>query len=661
MSWADPARWTTDAVARRKAQAAARQRAYKKRHPAATGTRTRPFVGVDGEGAGVDREGRQALRLLRCGERELWFGGARLGTADCLEFLLRTPADALPVGYYSSYDATMILRDLPQHRVERLLAPAEFGPGKSRYTYWRDFAIEWRPKQYFRVARRIDPDRYGVVPGSARTVHEVSGFFRHSFLEALRAWGVGTPHQLDRIGAGKERRGGAALDPDDRAYCELECDLLAELMERFRAACREMQLIPTAWRGAGYLAALLHKRHGTPRREDLPERAPAFSELVNHAFFAGRFELLKIGHVAGPIYEADLNSTYAAMLPRLPCPRHTIWRPMRRLEKYLGKGGHYVAEITFDHPQSETPLCNLPVRHRGRLLFPRQAGGVYWGAELDAACRAGTVVTDYFRGWRAEQCCDCHPYRWVHDLYAERVRLGADTRGYPLKLALAALYGKLCQREGSAPYRDIVSAGLVTALVRGILIDAYANSRESVVMIASDAIYSTVPLPLDYGTGLGQWELVEREDIFTVQPGLYWSSSSAHRPRTRGIPYSRIIDRRGDFEAAWRGWLANPDGRPPQIPIVIPEFVGFRLAMERGDFLSAGSWKGETHRVGFGWTSKRARDFRICEGHVATSPLRGSPGLVSEPYDPAELTEFAERQRIEETAPDFLPWGNTGE
>ena len=35
----------------------------------------RPFIGIDGEGCGKDRYGRQHYRLLRAGERELFKAG----------------------------------------------------------------------------------------------------------------------------------------------------------------------------------------------------------------------------------------------------------------------------------------------------------------------------------------------------------------------------------------------------------------------------------------------------------------------------------------------------------------------------------------------------------------------------------------------------------
>jgi hypothetical protein len=94
----------------------------------------------------------------------------------------------------------------------------------------------------------------------------------------------------------------------------------------------------------------------------------------------------------------------------------------------------------------------------------------------------------------------------VPELYETRKQLGSNTRGYPLKLCLNSLYGKMAQRSGRGPYHDAVAAGLVTAMARARLVEAVGHNPEAVVMIATDAVYSTEPLPLDIGDGLGQWE-----------------------------------------------------------------------------------------------------------------------------------------------------------
>lgn len=668
MSWADPSKWTEEAVEARRVAKNTRNARYASKHKGVRRQqRTKPFVGVNGLAAGTDDRGRAVYRLFRVGDSELFLRGLPLETEDIFEHILAAPRDAILVGYHFTYDATLIVRDLSRERVSRLLqgpqedARQDASEHVSPYTWWRDYAVDWKPGSYFRVAR-LERDRFRVVPGTARTVNEVSGYFRQTFYETLVKFGVGSERERLFVADMKEAEHAfSEIGQPERDYCETDCQLLADVMEGLRSDCVASDILPQQWRGPGYLAAILHKRHDTPRRDDLPVRSADLDLMALQAYMGGRFEAVRIGEIAETVREADLNSTYAAVLPTLPCSLHTTWTRIRNFDKELANDdGQFCARVVFDHSR-EVRLCSLPVRVKGRLLWPRRGGGSYYAVELRAALRAGAAIHQYHGGYKATRHCDCVPYDWVRDIYARRVELGSDTRGYPLKIALAALYGKFVQRLGSAPWRDYIAAGLTTATVRAWLIDAYRERMDDVVMIASDAIYSTGdPLPLSYGNGLGQWEPIDRFSLFVVQPGLYWSPGFA--AKTRGIPRSAVIDKADQFEGAWRNWLrTGGEGRVPYVPVTTPMFTGHRQALAMGDMRHAGKWRLQTARVSFAWNSKRGRRALVQGDSVITRPLRGSFDMVSELYDPDALTEFQRRALEDEAAPDFVPWGNQGE
>ena len=71
-------------------------------------------------------------------------------------------------------------------------------------------------------------------------------------------------------------------------------------------------------------------------------------------------------------------------------------------------------------------------------------------------------------------------------------------------------------------------------------------------MLATDAVYSTRPLSLDVGEGLGQWEAKVWRDLFVVQPGVYCSPSELEKSlKSRGAPRSVIGDAIPRFVMAW--------------------------------------------------------------------------------------------------------------
>src|SRR5690242_18808454 len=138
----------------------------------------------------------------------------------------------------------------------------------------------------------------------------------------------------------------------------------------------------------------------------------------------------------------------------------------------------------------------------------------------------------------------------VRDVYERRQALDRESpgAGTPLKLAGAALWGKLAQRAGKAPWHDTIDAGLVCAITRAALNDAIALDPGAVLMVATDALYTTRPLPLDVGEGLGQWKETVLPDLFIVKPGVYWSPSNLEASlKTQGTEQSIIGAAAPDF------------------------------------------------------------------------------------------------------------------
>ena len=679
-----------------------------------------PFMSVDGEGGGTDRLGRQHYQLMMAagatGERHMTHRDSKpLSVIDCLEFLLSLPAQPILVSFYFGYDVTQILRGIGRiPTLRRILDPpqSEYGP---RSTYWGDYAITYQQGQYFRVARL---DRRGpkpaVIKGSTRTVYDAFGFFQCSFVKAINDWKIGSDAERAIIDKNKKLRNEfSELTEEIIDYCELECRLLAMLMTALREVCTEAGISPKQWSGAGWLATALFEKHGIPKRpltakeaaaeaarkpgKNLksaprrPPRDPEFERAANFAYYGGHFEVSRIGAIGGPVYEYDINSAYPAAMPELPCPLHTRWQHRPRA-RHLPKDGIYLAKITFTHPDG--PWCGLPFRHNGGLFWPFDGTGWYWSCEIDATRRClGTKIIRVYDLWIAQRCCDCRLYDWVPALYEERRRIGSKTRGYPLKIGSAALSGKHAQRSGRGPYHDAVAAGLITATTRASLIEAVGHDPKAVAMLATDAVFSTRPLPLDIGDGLGQWEAKPLwPDFFIAQPGVYWSplklefnnmvSGQPEAVKSRGVPRSVIGRAAPLFQQRFNEWIAELrqpgaiqnmlDDRQqiPSVPVAIRIFQGCRLALARNRPWQAGRWKDETREMSFEWCSKRdAMRIRLENDCLVTFPvLLSSPFEESEGYKPADFDrpikiagdgsefETIDERVLLEAQPDFTPW-----
>ena len=639
----------------------------------------KPFVGCDGEGCGVDELGRQNYMLFRMGSREL-YTGQRLTSEQCLDFICNEPGGTILVGFAFGYDVTMILRDLPASQQKRLFDPIDFSPGHSRYTWYKNFDIEYLPKNYLKVRRvnvvRNDDgsERRGPVKGSQRVIYETFGFFQKSFLKVLKEFSIATEDALKIIATNKDARADfSEMTPEVRGYCALECEYLARLMETLRGYCDDADIHPRTWSGAGKLAAALHAKHGTPKSKEALANVPIEVEaMANMAYYGGRFEITRVGKIKGPIYEYDIKSAYPAAMPRLPCLIHGEWQSFER-DQLPKPGSVYVANVSFRQsvaPDEETgALGGLPIRSKeGHLYWPLQGSGTYWNCEIDSARRLGAKITVH-NGWSFSTSCHCTPFDWVEELFDYRMAIGGSGPGYPIKLGLNSLYGKLAQRKGNGQFANMIWAGLITAMTRAKLNDAIATNPRRIVMVAADAVYSLDPLPdLELGNWLGAWEREELAELFIVQPGLYWDPTKRKR-KSRGLS-GRFFEEDGRteaFESAWETFRQSENSALdtifPAVTVPVPGFIGLKLAVSRGKPETAGRWISDTRSISFDYRNKRVSHIWD-DGAIITKPKAGGRTVLSIPHRDflaAGGNEFWEASRlVMDEQPDYIdlsiPW-----
>lgn len=607
----------------------------------------RAFVGCDGEGCGTDALGRQLYTLFRMGERELFRDGAHLGTEELLDFICDEPGGTILVGFAFGYDVTMILRDLPAKQAAKLFEKKEFGPGLSRYVWFKNFNIEYLSRQYFKVCRvEIERGEDGtekrkVIKGSTRIIYETFGFFQKSFVKVIEEFDIGTREQRDSIAADKARRSSfTEISDKERSYCFLECVFLAELMEKLREYCTAAGIIPRTWNGAGKLAGALHRLHETPTRADVNAvLPPGLSDFANMAYYGGRFEISRTGAIKERVYEYDIRSAYPAPMRDLPCLLHGEWIEVdsRGITAFArdNPNGFFVAACSYKASGAEH-FGGLPCRSReGHLYWPLQGAGIYWSCEIASAKRLGFDIR-FKSGWIYKKHCECRPFDWVEALYEYRKSIGGAGPGYPIKLGINSLYGLLAQRVGAGKFTNMIWAGLITAMTRARLNDAIALDPGNIVMVATDAVYSLRPLSLPVNDRLGGWERTDLDGLFIVQPGLYWCPA-LRKKKSRGLS-GKFFEGRGlteKFEREWKYYHAKENSKIlsdfPNVSVPVPGFIGLKLALARGKPELAGSWVSDSRLISFDYRNKRQCHSWINE-HIITKPKLGHPGLASLPH-----------------------------
>lgn len=495
-------------------------------------TKSRRWIGVDGEGVGRDPH---RYVLLACSEGDYVEDRNGLSTVDCLEFLLDLGTrDARVCGYYLSYDWTKILEDLTltaegRTGIHNLFRPELRVRGQhfERVKY-KGYELHWLAgAMWIRDATR------------KVTVWDLGKYYQGPFCSVddrgkpagcLVDWNI-RPDVQAEIAAMKKRRSVFTWKDIKRVrqYCFSECEALAEFATAVEQAHTDADLTPRGWFGPGSTAGVLLKRHSIDeRRGILP---PRMLEPVAIAFAGGRAEISRNGYVRGPIHGYDISSAYPYHASRLPCLEHGRWERVTR-ERALGGRGVVHALVhghIHDCPGSWGPLPvraqGLPKLTDGSIIFPRGGASGWWWREEWLTARRGWKGLKFDHAYVLRKECDCQPFSFIPALFDHRRAVGKETgEGKVLKLALNSLYGKLAQTIGKAQYASRVWAGMITSGTRAQVLELMLRhkSLDNVLMIATDGLFSTEQHEVDKQIVLGGWEHKEHDSITLVRPGIYW-------------------------------------------------------------------------------------------------------------------------------------------
>lgn len=661
-----------------------RKQAWRTENPGLLYSDERPFVGVDGEG-GTTVTGSHDYFLLRVGEQAISNTERALTSEECLEFLAGLDPNPLYVAYFFDYDTTKICQDLPWgklwrliHREERLYRGKDGRLGSPFPVDVLDrFQIDYLPRKFVKVRRNLGNEEHPIW-GPWIEINDVGTFFQCPFVDALERWDVGTPEQRAAIRKGKEhRRTFDARDlPDIDKYNHLECRLLVELMDKFRATCKRAGYVPRKWQGPGQIAEAMMRARGIPKTRKIkmlndPENAGLLA-AANASFYGGRPEITRIGPVFQEVYQWDINSAYPFALLHVPCLEHGEWRHYGPED--IGTCREWRAGVSLvrghfqGKPGTRARLFGYPVRREnGSIYYPREGNGWYWSQEIRAASHQVFTPRE---AYVYRKRCECQPFRFIHDLYEMRLRLGKDALGLFLKLALNSLYGKSAQSIGSPQYANPIWASFITSFTRAMVAELFhllpahraGQCGRDVLMVATDAIFTTSKLPVEPSKAIGGLDLkVHQDGLLLVQPGLYFTGDGS-RAKTRGVPVSALQGREEEFMAAWESMFTSEDENAGVIEVPVNTFIGIRQALHRRKLELMGTWieyrdDGSEYgkKIGFEWKTKRTGLIPPTFGGAAeTFPYAGSPSLETVPYS-REIGAWRDALRLPfEDQPD---WG----
>lgn len=619
----------------------------------------RPIVGIDGEGQDTPHGTHVYTYLCAVNEvgtvvSETRFAPLGLTTDECAEMILRIPAKYLIFGYMFSYDITKIIEDMPldkryylvhpearktrvckackhKFRLIRTTCPKCASPlvheqhGTRRVRFHQNAFNFFNGK--FSVYGKYDADEQRYKEN--RKVNDCFKFFGCSFVEAIKAWDVATPEQIEEISKMKGKRGAFDVEePEDiTRYCQSECQLLARMMRKLITAHKDADIPLRDYFGAGSTAGALLKKNNVDlyrgrswcddcqkefsavqrvcpdcgeskgvKIQEISAPDPSLVIAIMSAYFGGRFENSGIGFVDNLIYSNDIASAYPYALSFMPCLRCGHWDRDPTNSK-LALHRFRVRRATKKERRG-IAWMPLPCRtDEGSICYPTGFEGWAWDIELQSAIRGWPGWIETLESWHYHTDCDHKPFGFMPGVYRQRIAWGKEGRGIVLKLGANASYGKTAQIKGggNARFRSWVWAGLTTATTRAMLNDAICSARDrwNVHAVATDGIYSSeelaCPDPIntdthglkDGKTGeakmpLGGWESKAiKAGGFFMKPGLYWRQDTSLKDiRARGLGRREAYQYKPKVEDAFLAW--DRETIEPQVTVPSRRFFGVK-------------------------------------------------------------------------------------
>lgn len=639
----------------------------------------RRIIAWDGEGMKLSGNNKpQHYVMFGCSAEPEWVMiGRDLSTMEILEYIIavgeRYP-NAVHIGYGFRYDASMIIKGLPDKHLRVLKHKGEVNFRLGQYR-WRIHVI---PGKSFRVTKRWSSSKRneGKRSGDGYVsvkIDDMASFFACPFLNACESilGHVLTDEDREIIDHGKKARKDNLWEDlgDVRRYWTAEIRLMQQTAEVFRDVMFKAGIRLKEWYGPGAIASYLITNRKL--RNHLQNQPPIkeVHEASKIAYAGGRFELFQVGRINKTVFGLDINSAYPAALSQAPSLGldHGEWCHVDNVTEIEEFG---VYHITYNHGGRAKPIeyAAMPLfyrDYRGSISFPQVSNGWYWSPEARNAFEIGkrypgAVTVHEGWVWRHD---GTRPFGFLQEMFDERIRLGKkNVVSMPYKLGPNSMYGKLAQRVGwdeknKLPPKShcLPLAGWITSSCRAALYRVMLQiPRHKLIAVETDGLYTTMDpseLVLDMGDQLGQWGMDVYDEMLYLQNGVYHrrEGDDWKPPKARGLDIASVsLDVVSDY---FRN--CNP-GEFPKLTVQMRErFIGLNAAYVRGrgirvkDYL--GRWEAGERVMEPGGKGKRAHLPKVCaECNMGVSA-----------WDSPHALAIQSRSLGDMSTPHSLPWENT--
>lgn len=509
------------------------------------------------------------------------------------------------------YDRTKMLEGLPPrtlymftHREKR--PPSRSDPKRPEPLYWGDYILDLQGTRFSIAKLRRQADGRALKSRSGKrvydrmTVWDVLKFFQCPFVNALDAWrwkgdavdkkGKPKPEnvesalvipntELEQMREMKAKR--HEFDKLDwrevKAYCQGECKYGARLVRELITACQRIGVTLRRFDGAGSVSDALMQNNEVGQYMSAKNavckwmldtvKRRRLIRAVMHAFAGGRFEAPYCGVIRKKVYAKDICSAYPYAMylhPCLACGRWEYVKGGRGADKLIAEADLALIHVSSHGRNKNQALGSFHNRDAdGNITFPIDNKTWTWKHEYLAARDSMKDRIEVREMFLYRTDCDHRPFKFMAELYLERLRIGKEGRGIALKLGYNGCAGKTMQKVGSHRWQEYIWAGNTTSRTRAQLLEAIGLFADQwdVCYLATDSVFALrdIPLPEPEGTDthgaaewkkppLGAWESAETpyNGMVIVRPGIAFPLNATEQQlkeiKARGISKSVLLE-----------------------------------------------------------------------------------------------------------------------
>lgn len=309
-------------------------------------------------------------------------------------------------------------------------------------------------------------------------------------------------------------------------YCKLDCKLTANLMnlwvEKFHDS---FKFYPKQYYSVGAIAVTYVKT----QIDEMPvfKEAPfEVQELAYASYFGGHFEIYSRGKHTN-IFHYDINSAYPDAMVNMPDFLNGRWIEIRSYNDYL-KHKDNIGFYKIHTIVNEERVSPFLFRDAENLI--RCPSGEFithiTSMELSVAIDYYDIEIKFIQGFcfipNKQQ--NNHFSELVKSMYQTRLKQTDPLQKTVYKYLINSLYGKFAQsRPKPRGLFSPICCSYITGYCRAKLLEAIKDNKDQVVMLATDGIFSTKPLPVDTSGNkiLGHWEAEYHPLFYLVMAGIY--------------------------------------------------------------------------------------------------------------------------------------------